>query len=372
MRLPDKIRRVLEKTVNKLKKKKNIYGIGLFGSWSRGDATASSDVDLLILDNRNFNYEFVERLETSGLFIDLNYIPRNWIRRQFPPEIDQKFYEMQILYDRDWSLANTKLLMNKFYRSPERLDIRTEAHLVDSDIYLSRATSAFAREDFKSAQLFAVLALENALKILVEIACEPFSNSRFIEKLELSANKLNMVHFFNSYLEIAKLGKATRNSVKGKLKLFKNVWNEARTTVQKNPNVLRKCHFKIKTKLDYYLNPAFLRGAMKRAAGLVDSGKKVEASHYLNMMLVDIVENYVWFKSLMSNIKVDYTTLIRSLKTLEKKMPKNYRNVLESLNLTAVEKTDAAETIERVRDSILNIRKERKGLIKKLGDRAII
>jgi predicted nucleotidyltransferase len=372
MRLPEKIRRVLEKTVNRLKKKKNIYGIGLFGSWSRGDATASSDVDLLILDNRNFNYEFVERLETSSLFIDLNYIPKNWIHRQFPPEIDQKFYEMQILYDRDWSLANTKLLMNKFYSSLERLDIRTEARIVDSDIYLSRATSAFAREDFKSAQLFAVLALESALKILVEIACEPFSNSRFIEKLELSANKLNMAHFFNSYLEIAKLGKANNNCVKEKLKLFKNVWNEAKIAVQKNPNVLRECHFKVRTKLDYYVNPAFLRGAMRRAAGLVDSGKKVEASHYLNMMLIDILENYVWFKSLMNNVKVDYTTLIRSLKTLEKKTSKNYRDILRSLNLAAIEKTGAAETIERVRDSILKIRKKRKGLIKKLGERAII
>lgn len=368
MRLPEKIRRALERTVNRLKKKENIYGIGLFGSWSRGNATASSDVDLLILDSRDFDYEFVERFETSGLFIDLNHIPINWIRKEIPPEIDQKFYEMQILYDRDWSLANTKLLMNKFYFSLERLGIRTEAHIVDSDIYLSRATSAFAREDFKSAQLFAVLALESALKILIEIACEPFSNSRFIEKLELSAHKLNMAHIFNSYLEIAKLSRADNNGVTEKLKLFKNVWNEVKTTVQKNPNVLERCHFKVRTKLDYYLNPCFLRGAMRRATGLIDSRKKVEASHYLRMMLVDIVENYVWFKSLMSKVKVDYTTLTRSLETLEKKSPKNCRKILESLDLVAVGKTDAAETIGKVRDSILKIRKKRKGLIRKLGE----
>jgi hypothetical protein len=90
------------------------------------------------------------------------------------------------------------------------------------------------------------------------------------------------------------------------------------------------------------------------------------------MMLIDILENYVWFKSLMNNIKVDYTTLIRSLKTLEKKTSKNYRDILRSLNLAAIEKTGAAETIERVRDSILKIRRKRKGLIKELGERAII
>jgi len=59
--LPEKIRRNLEKVVKEMMIEENVYGVGLFGSWSRGDASASSDVDLLILDGANYAYEFVER-----------------------------------------------------------------------------------------------------------------------------------------------------------------------------------------------------------------------------------------------------------------------------------------------------------------------
>jgi len=47
---PEKVRRTLERVVKEMRVKENVYGIGLFGSWSRGDFASSSDVDLLILD----------------------------------------------------------------------------------------------------------------------------------------------------------------------------------------------------------------------------------------------------------------------------------------------------------------------------------
>jgi len=47
---PEKVRRTLERVVKEMRVKENVYGIRLFGSWSRGDVASSSDVDLLILD----------------------------------------------------------------------------------------------------------------------------------------------------------------------------------------------------------------------------------------------------------------------------------------------------------------------------------
>jgi predicted nucleotidyltransferase len=246
--LPEKLRRTLEKIVAEMRVAENVYGIGLFGSWSRGDATTSSDIDLLILDKGNFNYEYVERIEANGLLIDLDHVPKRWIHGMIPPELDQKLYEMQILYDRDWSLNDTKLLMAKSYCSPERVDIRTETHVIDSDIYLSRATSAFSREDFGSAYLFATVALENILKVLVEIALEPFSNSRFVEILEVSATKLGMRDLFNEYLEIAELNKTDDAGAKDKLRLFKIVWDEMKAVAKQNAQVLESSHFKVKKK----------------------------------------------------------------------------------------------------------------------------
>ena len=50
--------------------KENVYGIGLFGSRSRGDAVSSSDVDLLILDKAKLSDEYVERIEACGINIE--------------------------------------------------------------------------------------------------------------------------------------------------------------------------------------------------------------------------------------------------------------------------------------------------------------
>ena len=364
IKLPEKIRRTLEKIVKEMRVKEDIYGIGLFGSWSRGDATTSSDVDLFIFDKNNFNHEYVERIEIGGLFIDLDHVPKRWIHGPIPPEIDQKLYEMQILYDRDWSLTNTKLLMAKSYSSPERVDIRTEAHVIESDIYLSRATSAFSREDFRSAQLFATVALENILKVLIEIALEPFSASRFVEKLEDSATKLGMQDLFNKYVEITELSEADNTSVKNKLKLFKIIWDEINATTKQNLQALEASHFKVKTKLKYYLNPAFLQGTMMRTNSLINSEKVTEASHYLNNILLDLIENYVWLKSSINQVKIDYPTLIRSLESLEEKNPKNYNHIIKFLNLSNIDKLNAANTIKKTREIMLKIRRERKVLIK--------
>ena len=363
IRLPENVRKTLEKIVREMRVKENIYGVGLFGSWSRGDATSSSDVDLLVSDTNDFNYEYVERIEIKGLFLDLNHIPKRWIIGCIPPEIDQKLYETHILYDRDWSLTNSKLLMVKSYGSPERIDIRTQAHAIESDIYLSRATSAFSREDFRSAYLFATVALENTMKILMETALEPFSNSRFVEKLEQSAGKLQMQNLFDEYLNITGLCRTESAGVERKLRLFKQIWDEINAAITQNSYALESAHFKVKTKLKYYLNPAFLQGAIIRTRSLIDSGEIIEASHYLNSTLLNIVENYLWLKSSIEKVKTDCTTMLRSLENLEEKTPQNYRHVLEFLDLENVKKHDAADAVEKTRKIMLKIRQERKDLI---------
>jgi predicted nucleotidyltransferase len=363
-RLPEKIRKTLEKITKEMKVEEDKYGVGLFGSWSRGDATRSSDVDLLVLQKGSLSNEFVKRTEINGLFIDLDYIPKKWIPGPTPPRLDQKIHEMKILYDRDWSLTNTKLMMAKTYSSPERVEIRTKAHIVESDIYLSRATSAFSRKDFQSAQLFATIALENILRIFMEIALQPFSKSRFIQSLISSTTKLGKHNIFDEYLQITSLDRADDASAKDKLKLFKAIWDEMHFTAKRNLEFLESSHFRIKIQLKYYLNQAFLQGMIMRTKSLIDSGKAIEATHYLNNVLVDMIQNYIWLKSSVANVKVDYTTLIRSLETLEEKNSKNHKNIVTFLNLRNLDKPTSASTIEATRDVVLNTRAERKLLIK--------
>lgn len=358
------MRKALEKTVKELADRKNVYGVGLFGSWSRGDATASSDVDLFILDTDNFAYEYVERVERGGFLIDLDHVPKQWIQGPIPPEIDQKLYEMQILYDRDWALTNTKLLMAKSYSSPERVDIRTEAYVVESDIYLSRATSAFSRQDFRSSHLFATVALENMLRVQVELTLQPFSNSRFMETAESSAAKLGMRSLFDEYTEMTGFNRVDNTSARDKLRLFKVIWDECNIVAKQNLQAIESTHFKVRTRLDYYLDAAFLQGVVMRATAMIEAEKTIEASHYLNNILLDIVENYAWLKSSIDKVKIDYTTLIRSLEGLEEKNSRNYRNIVTLLGLDTIEKADAARDIGKTREAMLKARKDRKLLIK--------
>jgi hypothetical protein len=236
--------------------------------------------------------------------------------------------------------------------------------VVDSDIYLSRATSAFSREDFRSAHLFATVALESILKVLVEIASEPFSNSRFVEKLVASAAKLGMSSLSNEYLEITRLNKVDYSIVKEKMSLFKVIWDEIKVIVAHNLQALEFSHFRVKTELNYYLNPAFLQGMVMRTNSLIESGKVAEASRYLNIIFLDIVENYAWLKSSINDVKVDHTTLMQSLECLEEKNPKNYNHIIRFLDLNDATKVDASSTIEKVREKMLRVRSERKILIK--------
>ena len=74
-RMDEDTRRIIEGLVDDLKSRESVVGIGLFGSWSRGEAVQGSDVDLLVVDSRNLDYEYVERAEIDDTFLDLNYIP---------------------------------------------------------------------------------------------------------------------------------------------------------------------------------------------------------------------------------------------------------------------------------------------------------
>jgi predicted nucleotidyltransferase len=364
VQLSEKMRRTLERLLNGLQKEANVYGVGLFGSWSRGDAATSSDVDLFILNGKDLACGYVERREVAGLLFDLDFAPRKWFRGQMPPDVDQKLYEMQILYDRDWLLTDSKLSMVKSYGSPERVSIRTEDHLLNSDIYLSRASSALSREDPLSAYAFTIASLDSTLRILAEIAMEPFSNSHFIERMNRAATALQMSETFQEYLEISKLNEITDSGARIKLRLFREAWEEIRVAAGKSLRNATSSHFKVRANLNYYLNPAFLFGVIARTNSLIESGDSVEASHYLNSILLEIAENYLWLRSSSGNAEADYTTPISSLRSLETKNSKDHAHIVDFLSLGNVGKAEATDAIAKARKVELEVRRDRKVLIK--------
>jgi hypothetical protein len=269
---------------------------------------------------------------------------------------------MYVLYDRDWALANTKDWLARVYRNPYRIDLRTECYVVESDILLSRAFSAYIRGDFQSACVFAGMAVESILKVFMEINFVPISNSRFVEFLEESTDKLGMPHIFTSFLTVARLSEVNQDVAERKLKLFEGFWNEFSSCIKKHTSVIDSLHLKVKTKLKYYWAPDFLQGIVARARDLINEERYTEASHYLFSSILSMIESYVSFISVVKETKFSYTTFISVLRSLEESA-QMCENVVEAFGLSDVDHGETGEILRLARELICDVRRRRKALI---------
>lgn len=372
VKIPEKIRGALEKLVNKLKEEESFSAISLFGSWSRGDAASSSDVDLLIIDERNPREEYVERVEVRGVLIDLDYIPKNWVLTRIPPEIDQKVYESYILYDRDWNFTNLKNWIVKAYRSPERLNIRTEGYMVDADIYLSRASSALSRGDWQSAQIYAEKAAEKIMLIPLDICQFPISRSRYLKTVEKSLEKLQMPKIYAEYLALTGLYNVERAKAEETLNYFKHVWDEISFSAKKALASNEEIHFRVKSRLNYYLSPLFLQGTILRTKALIDSGENSETIRYLREILLEILENYFWLKAKTEKASGDTTTLMRTLLEINAEKPNRiYKQATKIFNVESINEEKARKSIEKAKEIILEIRNIRRDFIQQISNKFI-
>jgi len=362
VRLPENIRDPLEKFVRRLSAKETVLGVGLFGSWSRGDATSASDLDLLIIDNRNFSCEYVDRINLKENLIDLNYVPRNWLSGRFPLEIDQKLHEAYVLYDRDWSLTSTKDWLARVYRNSHRIDLRTEQYVVESDILLSKAFSAYQRNDFQSACIFAEVAAESIVKTFMEINCTPISNSRFIKTLKESTVKLGMPHIFSAFLTVTRLSEVNPDEAERRLELFKGVWDDLSSCMRKRRSVVDSLPFGIQTNLKYYGDPNFLHGTVARAGKILADENYIEASHYLLSSLFSIVENYVPFISARKETKFSYAPFISMMRSFEESAQMS-SDIVATFGLNDITPREARELLRTAKELTRDVRRWRKVLI---------
>ena len=367
VKLPEKIRGALQKLTRKMKEYDYVSAISLFGSWSRGDAVSSSDVDLLIVDERNFPEEFTERVEVRGVLIDLNYVPQKSILGPMPPELDQKIYESYILYDRDWNFTNSKEWIMKVYNSPERINIRTETYLVDADIYLSRASSALSRKDYQSACIFAEKSAEKIMAIPITLCQLPISRSRFLKTLNKAIEKFQMPKIHAEYLALTNLFQTERSEAEAALNHFKDIWDEIALFTKRNAQAMKESHFKVKSKLKYYTSPPFLQGVILRSRALIDAQEYNETIRYLKEITLEILENYAWIKAKAEKTKIDSTTLMRNLKEITHEKPnKIYEKTEKIFKVENAKEETAKKSIKKAKEIILEIRKKRREFIKQL------
>jgi len=345
-----------------LKVQQAISSIALFGSWSRGDAVRNSDVDVLIVDRRDFDSEYLERMEFEGLLVDLNYIPEKWLRGRIPPEIDQKIYEVDVLYDRDQRLARTKSLMEKTHWTHDRVDMRTESYLIDAYTYLSRASSAENKGDLRSSAVYATLGLEEILKTLIEVNMLPVSNSHFIEALERSAKELGMYEVFDRYLDHSGLSTLNRSMVEDGLSNLEVAWNDAIALMRTLDSSVRTLHDSVRKGLNYYLKPEFLKGLTARTKDMIDDDAFLEAGHYIRRAFVDMLENFSWLALAETGARFDYTTLFDSVGGVDSCRP-IYQRAVKTFRLDYISRTEVEASLKKAKENVHTIRQKRKDLI---------
>jgi len=364
--LPEDIRVVVEGLVGDLKARETVSGIGLFGSRSRGDAIPSSDIDLLVVDKRDFIYEYVERAEIDGFLLDLDYIPENWIRKMVPPEVDQKLYEVRVIYERNATLTKAKDLMMKIYRTPERVEIRTSNYLMEADTYLSRGMSAYGKNDFQSAKVNAVIGLDEIMKILIEVNKMSILNRHFIRAIDSSVKRFGAQKLYKDYVEIAGFSKLDRQTTENMLSSFSALWKVILEFIEANRSKVKTLHVRIMNDLNYYGKDSFLKGMLANAGFLIKDGMFAEAAHYMFRTSVSMLENYAWLVSMLERSRFDYTSLFQYLKGSKASPPEIYQKAAEAFGIEQVSDREAEESLRRVKEVILGIRQKRKELITSL------
>ncbi|MEM2342128.1 MAG: nucleotidyltransferase domain-containing protein [Candidatus Bathyarchaeia archaeon] len=362
MSVPSKFRGVLDQFIEDLKAREMISGVGLFGSWSRGDAVPSSDVDLLVVENRDLDYEYVERIEVNNCLIDLNYVPKRWILYRVPPEIDQKLYETKVLFDKDGSLTRAKDLMLKVYWRPERVEIRTEAYLVEADTYLSRARLAFNRGDYQSAKFNSIKGFWAIMKIITEIGRKPILGFSFIRNLESASKSLGMYALYESYIELAGLASLNKANAKIMLDKLSSTWRAMMDFIAANSSLFRSIHPKINAKLNYYGREGFLKGLIARVNDLIEESP-VESAHYMFHVLADAIEGYAFLVATADNVRFDYATILKYLGESKKSPTEIYYGAIDVLGVKEVSGREVEETLKSISEATLNVRQKRKSLI---------
>lgn len=363
--LPQAAQPFLPKIVRKLSIQENVCSLGVFGSWTRGDAIPESDLDILIVDRRGIDIEFTERVEFDSLLVDFNYIPRSWIVGRVPPRLDQKLFEVHILYDSDWRLTNAKDWMLNAYRSPGRVNVRAENQILEADIYLSRAASGYVRRDYESTYIYTIMAMEAAANILIDIIGLPISPRRFLKNLREAATKTEMRGVYTGYLKIANLQVTRKEEALKQLQLFQTCWSELSHITKKYSQNIEKLHFETKAKINYCSNPLFAKGVTTVATATIDLGSTSEAVHYLLVNLLETLESYAWVAATREKLRPDYSMLLRGIKGVSEKTPIIYESAIKAYKLQDLTPIEAEETLNFAKDFILAIRRNRKKLINK-------
>ena len=310
---PGVIRSSFEGFVEELAGEPRVVAIGLIGSWARGDASDASDFDLLVVERSGLNYEFNEMVERGGLRIDVNRVPWSWVGAPVSPALDHRLHEAVLLHDPDGVLDWAREFVGRNYRTPGRVDVRTEGYLVTAEMYLSRASSAATRGDLETASLFAGMCWVPVAHVLMDIAGVPVTRRDLVWGLHRACGRLGAGEVLDWFFSGSGVSALDLAGVRGGVGLFEGVWGMVSELLEGEGEAVGRLHGKLRGEIGYLTGRLFLRGVLGRVGEMLEAGHFVGASAYMRGWLVPLLEGYAWVLSSGVGEKYDYTSLFRTM-----------------------------------------------------------
>ncbi|MCW3978464.1 MAG: hypothetical protein NWF12_01830 [Candidatus Bathyarchaeota archaeon] len=338
-----------------------ISSVGLFGSWARYEASESIALDVLAVDGSS-DFEFHELVEHEGLLLDIDRIPWEWVGEVVVPEVDHRLHEVIVVHDPSGALEKARAFVEGNYRTPGRVEIRTEDCLTSADVYLSRSTSAMTRRDLETASMFAEVSLEPASHVLMDVAGVPVSRSDPIWNLRRACEGLGMLDFYRDYIDVLQMSDLEDEDAVEGLRLFEDIWRRVLDYTGRSPDVVGGLHERLRREIAYLTNPAMLALSAGRAGEMMGMHNLVGASVYLRRRLLPLLEVYAWVVSARRGEKFDYTTLFRTLSE-DEGSAEVCDAALRFYGLEGLDEGAAWERVERARSVVGRVRAERRGLI---------
>lgn len=356
------IRPTVDNYVDDLAQQETVVSVGLFGSWTRYEASATSNVDILVVDRSDLGFEFNELIEYKGLIMDVNRIPWKWVGEVITPEIDHRLQETQILHDPSGLLTRAKNFVGNCYRTRGRVEVRTEGYLTNADMYLSRSSSAMTRNDLETAFLFADLSLAPIAHVLMDVAGLPVNRSAHIWNLRRSCEKLDLLEIYRTVVTVARLSRLEKEDVSNSLDLFRSVWQEISDYMVDNQDEVDSLHDRLKKEISYMMNPALLKSILRKTGEMLNSNNFVEAAMCMRSRLLPFLENYAWLVLAKRGDKFDYTSLFKTIKEYGGSI-EIYDGATEIFNLKNVEWNMVKQAADTARSVIVQVRTARRDLI---------
>jgi len=358
--LPGQLRPTIERLLEEISLDRPVVASGLFGGWVRGDATDTSGFDVLVVDGSGVDYEYHEAREADGYSFDLNGVPVEWLREPVSPAVDHRLHEAVALQDPDGVLGTAKGFVERSYRTPSRIEARTDGALAISEMYLSRASGALSRKDAETAQVYVDLSLSSAGQVFMDIAGIPVERRSFLWNLRRSCLMLGMDEFNGTYMAVCRLSGMEVSDVEAAVDRFAATWGMISSFMSGNETAVEALHGRVRKDVEYLASDTVLKWIKTRAGEMIGMDNRLGAAEYLRGWMRQMLERYASVVSAVRGTRYDSTTLFRTVSAMDEEVA---AGILGVLGMGDASEGRVMESLAEARRVVGNVRLDRRRLI---------